>query len=95
MFESFLQDVRNQGKVRVISSQESHNVKHLEVGAVITRDDQIGIMFQDKSSGKNWMIEIGSDPEEFQQAIVKISDAFLAANNLKGKFDEMLRNKSR
>ena len=61
MMESFLDAIRTEGKLRVVSSQDSHDIKHLIFSPVITRDFKVGILLQDKLSGKSYFIEVGGD----------------------------------
>ena len=79
MFEAFLEKIKEEGKARVVSTQDSHEIKLVECEAVITRSMQFGILLQDRPSGRTWMINIGEkkDTEEF---LKKLSNSLLLAH---------------
>jgi hypothetical protein len=94
MLESFLTEIRNKGKIRVLSSSDAHTMINIVVGPVITRDNKIGVQFQDKASGKHFMIEVGSTKEEVMVFLENVKNAFLTASETNDIFHKILKDKA-
>jgi len=94
MLESFLNDIRNDGKIRVLSSSDAHTIANIVVGPVITRDNKIGVQIQDKASGRHFMIEVGSKPEEVITFLDNLKSAFLTAKQTHDTLHKLLKDKA-
>ena len=94
MFDEFIDKAREDGLIRVLSSQDAHELKKIEIKAVITRTCQFGVLIQDKASGKSWMIEVDteSDIVEFSK---NLTESLFVARKLKEKFNTMLETKTK
>ena len=94
MLESFLNDIRSEGKIRVLSSSDAHTIANVMVGPVITRDNKICVQFQDKASGKHFLIEVGSKPEEMITFLENVKNAFIMASKTHDTLHKLLKEKA-
>jgi len=92
MFEGFLNEVREKGEVRVLAEQQSHSISQIEIQPIVTRTNQIGVMLQDRSSGKSFMIEV-ENVGDTGKLIVDFAGALDKAISLKNRFNRMLQEK--
>jgi hypothetical protein len=93
MLESFLDEARNEGKIRVLSTPETHSISNITLGPVITRDGKVGVQIQDRSSGRYMMIEI-SKPEETIAFLQSLGTAFEVATEYHVKLHTLLKDRS-
>ena len=94
MLETFLDQVRNEGKVRVLSSQDAHDLNRIEIAPVVTREYQVGVLLQDRTSGKSWMIEIGEDSNTIDDFEHKLLSAMVEALNCKLNLQSLMQKKA-
>ena len=92
MIEKFLDEIRLKGQVRVLSSQDSHELGQSQVSPVITRGGQAGVVIQDRSSGKSWMIEVGNR-EASILFIKQLEEALNIAHATKDSFHSAMTEK--
>jgi hypothetical protein len=92
MLESFLDEARSGGKIRVLPTTETHLINHIALGPVITRDGKVGVQIQDRSSGRYMMIEI-SKPEETITFLQSLGTAFEIATEYHVKLHALLKDR--
>jgi hypothetical protein len=94
MLESFLDEVRESGQIRILSFPECSTMAHIVMGPIITKDHKIGVQIQDKTSGKYLMIELGATPEETQTFIKNLTTAFEIATGCHTTLHKLLKDKA-
>jgi len=94
MLESFLNAIREEGKIRILTFPECSTMSHIVMGTVMTKDKKIGVQLQDKTSGKYLMIEVGTTPEETQVFIEQLAAAFKEATNCHQTLHRLLKDKA-
>ena len=93
MLESFLDNLREDGKIRVLSSQNSHEITAINMAPIVTRDSKVGVLLQDRSSGKSFMIEINK-PEEISNFITQLQQALNVASGVHEKLHTLMKERS-
>lgn len=91
MLTKFLDEVRTDGNVRVVSNQDAHVLSQITLAPVVTTSYQVGVLLQDKSSGKNWMIEIDTNTDEIEAFILSLNHALSIAKETHHKFHEIIK----
>lgn len=94
MMEDFLDQIRLEGKLRVVSTQDAHSINQLAMSPVITRDCQVGILLQDKTSGKSWMIEVTKDFYEIDTFVTLLRSSFNDALACHLKLQAIIKDKA-
>ena len=92
--DAFLDNIREEGKVRVLSFPECSTMAHIVMGPIVTKDNKIGVQIQDKTSGKYLMIEVGATPEETQVFLKNLSASFETATNCHKTLHKLLKEKA-
>ena len=94
MFEEFLETERIAGKVYVLSTNEAHNIKHVFIAPVITRGMQVGIIIQDKMSGKQFFIELPPEDIDPDVFALQLKLALNDARKTRAKLNVFRKDKS-
>ena len=93
MMEQFLDKMRQGGKTRVVSSQDSHKLSLMTLSAVVTRECQVGVLMQDKASGKSWFIEVDGKLDEVNDFNRKLQDCLDDAMNCHYLLQDVIKAK--
>ena len=93
MFETFIDAERAKGKICILPTQPAYNIKQIFAVPIITRSMQIGVMIQDKSSGKQFFIELPPDYIDPDALAIQLRLALNEACEARARLNVYLKEK--